>query len=122
MSYWTNANGIIKLSGDKKLVHELLGEMIVYEDYSKADEWERLFNESIIPKGSEGSLQYFIFNDNKGKIKYKFNENHYYDIKIAIWGNLRDVENSEEIEKWFNNIVNNEELFVEYGCITYFQF
>ena len=68
-------------------MHELLGEMIIFNnDTFEPGEWKRLFEESVIPKGSEGSLQYFIFNNIEGGIDDIPNKDYYSNVNIVKIG------------------------------------
>jgi hypothetical protein len=118
MSIWTHVTGNIRISGNRKLINSLLGEIIVYdkETYDK-DEWARLFEESIIPKGSEGSIQYFIFNNINGKINEIPNDKYYDNVNIALWGDLRNFDETDEIEQWFNNIIYHKDIMTRDAVI-----
>ena len=114
MSVWTHVAGNIYLEGaDKKLLDSLLGEQIIF-DYDNFDkeEWSRLYKTSVIPKGSEGSLKYSILAPNRDDAP------HYYDRGIiAIWGDLRDYSDTEEIKKWFENIIYHEDVFIRQAVL-----
>ena len=67
-----------------------LGEIIYYEDIKKCTNVD-----NPIPCGKEGSLQYGFIND----------------LVLAIWGNLRQYDESDvhKIDKWFRNIIEGGE-------------
>ena len=120
MSVWTHVAGNIYLEGaDKKLLDSLLGEQIIF-DYDSFDkeEWRRLYETSIIPKGSEGSLRYKVIKIERS-IPSTINENtNYYNrIIIAIWGDLRDYSNTDEIKSWFENIIYHEDVFIRQAVL-----
>ena len=92
MSIWTHINGNIRVNGLDGLtkdvnIKEILGEIVNYESNKV---------ETTLPCGSEGSLEYLIWNNpDKGSIIRN---------NISIFGDLRDYDNSDEIEKWFKEV------------------
>lgn len=95
MSTWTHVVGCIRIDG---IPHG-------FEDCDKVEDIEKIFGpmclydawneESTLPRGSEGSLQYRII--------------EYYTglpwLAVPIWGDLRDYDSVEEIKEWFNGIL-----------------
>ena len=120
MSVWTHVAGNIYLEGaNKKLLDGLLGEQIIFNyDNFDAEEWNRLYETSIMPKGSEGSLRYKIIETEKGiSSAVGGNADYYHRGVIAIWGNLRGYMNTEEIKEWFENIIYHEDVFVRQAVL-----
>jgi hypothetical protein len=106
MSTWTHVVGCLRIDGLPKIdpkfsvnhIQRTLGPMCLFDDY-----WH---DESTLPCGSEGSLQYKII--------------EYYTglpwIAIAIWGDLRDYESEQPIEDWWNALLKKFD-FVRDGCL-----
>jgi len=110
MSQWTHVNGSIRLEGmipftqpaSKEIViaeiKEHFGSMALWEDSEEA--WDKC----TVPKGSEGSLQYFINctgesgSSNTGP-KGEF-ETADYRWVVTIIGDLRRYDSAEEIIEW----------------------
>jgi len=94
MSQWTHVVGCIRVDGLPKIIEEhkieniekILGPMCLF------DKWN---DESTLPRGSEGSLQYQII--------------EYYHgmpwVVIPIWGDLRDFDNPKIIQSWWNKTI-----------------
>jgi len=98
MSIWAHVIGCIRIDGilaigdDKKDIEKIIGPMSLW------DSWN---DDSTLPVGSEGSLQYKIIEYADG-LPW---------LVIPIWGDLRDYENISEIKKWW------EELLIKLGII-----
>jgi len=91
MSTWTHIAGAIRIDafGDiKKLIQDRLGNTCNFHSTDK--EWK----DCNVPCGSEGSLQYKILEVGKPLAMYT----------VAIWGDLRDYEDIEEIKEWFDKV------------------
>lgn len=92
MSAWTHVVGNIRIDGipgmgfNIKDIENAIGPMSL---------WESRNDNCILPKGSEGSLHYKI-------IQYA---NGLCWLTIPIWGDLRDVDSHQEIEKWWNELL-----------------
>ena len=91
MSIWTLVNAQVRIDhfGDciKSEIEKELGEISTFEEPCC----------TIIPKGSEGSLEYTII-DHK--------DEHCLDRYIvSVYGNLRDYNHEREIRDWFNNFL-----------------
>jgi len=93
MSQWTHVCGCIRVDAfrigendfERFQIESALGRIVRYGD----DDYE-----TILPCGSEGSLEYEIYeNPDKTCIAA---------YVVAIWGDLRDYSDVEEIEEWFN--------------------
>lgn len=93
MSIWTHVVGNIRVDGLPRLdrkrfsiakIKKILGPISTYE----------IVRKTTLPCGSEGSLQYQIIEYGKGMSW----------IAIAIWGDLRDFDDIEEIKDWLKNI------------------
>lgn len=98
MSVWTHITGALRIDAvvmNKqheqmilKKVHETLGKTCNHDSTSD------VFNACNVPRGSEGSLQYYV---------------HQYDTGlpwaiIGIWGDLRDYDNVDEIKAWWEKV------------------
>ena len=92
MSIWTHVVGCIRVDGlpgiTSKLsdVKEAIGPMSTFENWN---------DESTIPSGSEGGLQYQII-EYQGGLPW---------LAIPIWGDLRDFDSPEEIATWWNELL-----------------
>lgn len=109
MSEWTHINGIIRFDGvvfdenSSELLHKLegiLGHTCRYD--SPKEDWDAC----TVPCGSEGSLQYLIHEYATG-LPW---------CVVAIWGDLRDYSNVQEITDWFNKVC-KEWVCVRQGII-----
>lgn len=90
MSTWTHVVGCIRIDGlpqfnrgGKATVEQLLGPICTFEKWN---------DESTLPRGSEGGLQYQIIEYDKG-LPW---------LAIPIWGDLRDYDSAEPIKKWWD--------------------
>lgn len=85
MSQWTHVNGSIRVDGIPGMMQKPnLGIIKTWEDGN--------FDDATVPCGSEGSLQYRIYEVGNGLVW----------LNIQIWGDLRDYDNTPEIIKWIN--------------------
>lgn len=100
MSIWAHANGTIMLDGfafkeddiekDIEIIkNEILGSVIHYGEMGP-------FGNTIMPCGSEGSLDYRI--DTCSEY-----------VVITICGNLRDYEDISQLEKWYKKVLEDIE-------------
>lgn len=97
MSMWTHVNGSIRIDGlpqmsDKytvQAVKKFLGNTCKFDSSDK--EW----SECNVPCGSEGSIQYNVF---EYGTEFPW-------IIVNIWGDLRDYDNVEAIKEWFSKIL-----------------
>jgi len=92
MSIWTHVNASIRVDSlDEPLLDEkILGEISTWDNPKP----------TILPKGSEGSLQYKVIQTNE--------INHTAFQLVVFWGDLRDfsIINSDFIIDYFNNLLN----------------
>ena len=108
MSQWTHVNASIRFDGilDSRLpTEEQLGEIIQFEDED--------YN-TILPCGSEGSIEYAIYRNPRGSSLAA--------MVVTWWGDLRDYNDVDEIMNYFNKIIVGRsirsgiiEIDVEYG-------
>ena len=98
MSQWTHVCGCIRVDALRIMeeengianIKEVLGKVVNFGDDSY---------ETKIPCGSEGSLAYEVIeNPDKHSIAA---------YTIPIWGDLRDYDDVDEIEKWFYDSCKN---------------
>ena len=88
MSIWTHVVGCIRVDGVKSMgshtdhVERILGPQCTY------DKWN---DESTLPKGSEGGLQYRVIEYDDG-LPW---------VAVPVWGDLRDYDDLDEIAAWF---------------------
>ena len=97
MSTWTHVVGCMRIDaidtseGNEELVKAIFGPMCLFDDWNE---------NSTIPRGEEGSLQYKL-------IKY---QEGYPWLAIPIWGDLRNFTDVQEIINWWvllqKNLVN----------------
>jgi hypothetical protein len=83
----------LQLGSDYELVERVKKRMGILCDY---EDDEKIWNACTIPKGSEGSIQYEVILTNDC--------NSLARIAVAIWGDLRDYENVDEIVNWIKRI------------------
>jgi hypothetical protein len=89
MSAWTHVVGCIRVDGISFLgvsvqkLEQVLGPICTFENWR---------DDSTLPRGSEGGLQYRVIEYDKG-LPW---------VSIPIWGDLRDFDSADEIEKWWN--------------------
>lgn len=98
MSRWTHISAVIRLDAlrlgwdDNRLykerVTEIIGPMCTYE------EWRE---DSRLPRGSEGGLEY--------KLVVTGAENDLAWASLVIWGDLRDYDSYEDIEAWWAGLM-----------------
>lgn len=94
MSIWTQVVGNLVVSqngkddGIKK-IEELFGPMSTWSNY---------VDESTLPLGTEGNMQYF------------FNEKDNGDLQVLLVGSLRDQDNEDEVSTWIENFAQPEDF------------
>jgi hypothetical protein len=92
MSTWTHVVGCIRIDGipaighKKQTVIDALGPMCTFE------EWR---DDSTLPQGSEGGLQYQVIQYSNG-LPW---------LAIPVWGDLRDFDSIEEIRSWWTTLL-----------------
>ena len=97
MSIWTHVAAIIRIDSVKELgidpkskeeLEKILGPVAKFN--GSDEDW----NSCTLPCGSEGSLQYTIWENEDKHCLAAFT--------VSVFGDLRDYEETEPIEKWFN--------------------
>lgn len=97
MSIWTHVAAIIRIDSikgfgigpqSKEELEKALGPVAEFDGTD--EEW----NACTLPCGSEGSLQYVIWENE--------DEHCISAFTVSIFGDLRDYYETESIEKWFN--------------------
>lgn len=93
MSTWTHVVGCIRVDGlvtlglaDKSDILKKVGPMCTYENWN---------DESTLPMGSEGGLQYELIEYGEGLCW----------LAIPIWGDLRDFDDVATIENWWKELL-----------------
>lgn len=97
MSTWTHVAAIIRIDAIKGLlgpqskedIHKVLGPVAEFDGPQEA--WDAC----TLPCGSEGSLEYDIW-ENK-------DEHCMAAFTVSVFGDLRDYYETESIEEWFNS-------------------
>ena len=107
MSQWTHVAGIIRIDDMRMLPmaehpRDYMGNTCDYDD----DEYT--WDECDVPKGSEGSLEYSIFENPM--------HNHLSAYSVQIFGDLRDYNDLKEIEEYLNKITSGR--MVRQGVVT----
>jgi len=108
MSVWAHVAGMIRVDGfflteetrAKGLqdLKDILGPITEY----KTPQGPGVWNDSKIPCGSEGSLQYDIL--------VSPNLNHAAQFVVAVWGDLRSfVNEKKQIESWWESVLDSIE-------------
>jgi len=107
MSQWTHVAGVIRIDGmpfvvglnqeqERAEIHKMVGNTCSYDD--DAPKWDAC----NVPCGSEGSLQYsYSFADHDEATEGFIASTSLSRSAIAIWGDLRDYDNENEIIEWF---------------------
>lgn len=91
MSFWTHVNGAIRFDyvGDRKLIKKKdLGIISTFENWKE---------ETDMPCGSEGSLEYRIIETNPPHNMAR--------QTVVFWGDLRGFENDAELIAYFERII-----------------
>ena len=90
MSVWTHVVGCMRIDGVPKIglgprrmeIETVFGPMCLFDNWN---------DDSTLPRGNEGGLQYQIIEYDKG-LPW---------IAVPIWGDLRDFDDVEGIEHWW---------------------
>ena len=91
MSIWTHVAGVVRIDGIAGLTPEpQFGNTCTF--YSDPDDWDKC----DVPRGSEGSLQYSVWENPQGSHAAKYT--------VSVFGDLRDFDSVEEIVSYFNRI------------------
>lgn len=97
MSTWTHVSATVRYDAIRRAgIGGLpdLGKTFTYED--SQEKWEAC----TVPRGSEGSLQYLVW-DNPSK-------NDLSAFTVVWWGDLRDYDDEVEIVKYFNRVTKKQ--------------
>ena len=126
MSIWTHVAAIIRIDTIKGLgigpqnkeeLEKVLGPVARFN--SSDEDW----NSCTLPRGSEGSLEYVIWENEDEHCVSAFT--------VSVFGDLRDYDEIESIEKWFNEFCGKFSGWirqavclaeVEYGATKVFQY
>ena len=117
MSQWTHVAALFRLDTTmremtQEKLEEIIGAPITYDDMCRGD-W---FYEGTkyLPHGREGSLAYACIENEDDEV--------YADAYIVtVTGDLRDYDNSDEIEKWFMDSLkgfDENSMVIRQACIT----
>lgn len=114
MSIWTHVTGVIRLETGLKLddddIENLIGKRILYRAPKELKDEYKEHPERFIPKGSNGSLNFHVYNhDNKYELP---------SCIISIFGDLEDYADSDAIIEWFKSRVKSSIYTVRQACIT----
>lgn len=101
MSQWTHVNASFRLDSfgrieDAEIIN-VFGKAVDFDhmDELEYDEnWEVKNKDTYLPMGSEGTLEMSIWHNP--------HESCMASTTVSIFGDLRDYDSFEEIEKWFN--------------------
>ena len=100
MSNWTHVNASFRIDSISKItdkeISDVFGEVVSYRDSSEV--LDEIFYDSskknkYLPMGSEGSLDISIWRNP--------DENCLASTTVTVFGDLRDYNSFDEIEKWF---------------------
>ena len=114
MSIWTHVTGVIRLETGLKLddddIENLIGKRILYRAPQKLKDEYKEHSERFIPKGSNSSLNFHVYNhDNKYELP---------SCIISIFGDLEDYSDTDAIIEWFKSRVKSSIYTVRQACIT----
>lgn len=98
MSMWTHISGSIRIDdmsflsphrNTAETVKKVIGPMCLFEDWN---------DESTIPRGSEGSIEYDVWENPSDSAIARFT--------VSLWGDLRDFTTDDvvEIEQWLDKL------------------
>ena len=105
MSQWTHVNASFRLDSfgrteDEELI-DIFGKSIDFyhmDEIEYDEDWEIKDKDKYLPMGSEGTLKMSIWHNP--------DESCIASTTVSIFGDLRDYDDYEEIEKWFNKCCN----------------
>jgi hypothetical protein len=110
MSQWTHINGSIRIdylqleNPDKEIIEDIKKHFgNICDFYSNREMWKNC----NVPLGSEGSVQY--------DVQLTGDAHSLARVRIQIWGDLRNYENTEEIIEWIKQAT--KELIIRDGVI-----
>lgn len=111
MSQWTHVTATIRVDAfNRDLTIEKLESIIGKpQGHGKPylEEWE---DDKVLPCGSEGSLEYTLYEDP--------DESNMAAYVITVFGDLRDYEDSDEIISWFESIVSEFDIRTRQAVLT----
>ena len=96
MSIWTHVIGAVRFDGLPKigLAYTVHNVAMLMEGKIRVEKTGLVLDNNKIPCGSEGPLQYKIYEHANG-LPW---------ITVAIWGDLRDYDDAVAIKKWFERV------------------
>ena len=106
MSVWTHVNASFRLDSfgridDEKIIN-IFGKSVDYYHMNEIEydeNWEVKNKDKYLPMGSEGTLEMSTWHNP--------DESCVASTTVSIFGDLRDYDSFDEIEKWFNKCCNN---------------
>ena len=113
MSIWTHVAAIIRIDTikgfgmgpqSKEELEKVLGPVAKFD--GSDEDW----NSCTLPCGSEGSLQYAIWENEDEHCVAAFT--------VSVFGDLRDYDETESIEKWFNEFCGKFPLIRQAICVA----
>lgn len=112
MSIWTHVAAIIRIDAikgfagpqTKKDIEDILGPMALWD--GKDEDWDAC----SLPCGSEGSLQYQIW-ENEDKCSASA-------YTVSVFGDLRDYNETGSIQKWFNDFCDSFLMIRQAVCLA----
>ena len=113
MSIWTHVAAIIRIDSlkgfgmgpqSKEELKKVLGPVARFD--SSDEDW----NSCTLPCGSEGSLQYAIWENE--------NEHCIAAFTVSVFGDLRDYNETGSIEKWFNEFCGKFPIIRQAICVA----
>lgn len=113
MSIWTHVAAIIRIDTikgfgmgpqSKEELEKVLGPVAKFN--GSDEDW----NSCTLPRGSEGSLQYAIWENEDESCVAAFT--------VSVFGDLRDYDETESIEKWFNGFCGKFPLIRQGICVA----
>lgn len=99
MSCWTHVAGIIRVDSISRKINfeKLLGKQLKYD--SPISDWEEAdtYPDKYTPYGSEGGIQYSIWENPDKACMAKYS--------VSIFGDLRDFYDIDKIKEWFCDVL-----------------
>ena len=102
MSQWTHVNASFRVDGVLKYLTNKEIEKVIGKPYLWEDDYDDFFDSNdnpkfkLLPRGSEGSLEYSVWNNPDDQCLAL--------QTITVFGDLRDYSNVDELEIWFRNV------------------
>lgn len=101
MSQWTHVNASFRLNSfgrieDEELIN-IFGKSVDFYNMDEVEydeNWEVKDKEKYLPIGSEGTLEMSVWHNP--------NKSHMASTTVSVFGDLRDYNDFDEIERWFN--------------------